>query len=105
MPARIAFYETVMRKKLLLIRQDCMGSCEPGNGDAEWRTAYVIEPDPMTEYDRTRFSAMLPADPNLEILACGTAPFNANLHELPDTGLINGLKRVIGKDLSLDVIG
>lgn len=51
MPAPIAFYETVMRKKLLLIRQDCMGGCEPGNGDAEWRTAHVIEADSMTEYD------------------------------------------------------
>lgn len=58
----------------------------------------------MTEDYRTRFSAVLAADPYLEALSGGATPLDTEFHEFPDTSQIDGLKWFVRQDSFLHIV-
>src|SRR5262245_32983221 len=61
---------------------------ESSDGHAERRAGDVVEAASMAEGDRTRVTAVLTADTDLQLRLCATAALDGDPHELADAGLV-----------------
>src|SRR4029077_3513881 len=59
----------------------------------------------MTALHRARLPAVLAANPDLQIAPRAAAELHGHLDELPDTGLIEHLERILGQEPVLDIKG
>src|SRR5512137_2952704 len=84
---------------------DCrLGRCQPGDRHAERRTTDVIHADLVAESHAGRLAALLAADADFELLIGLSATLDADLDQLADADLVDGLERIAGQDLLANVI-
>src|SRR5260370_4327106 len=70
---------------------------------SEWTARDVVQAELVTEMDRVRVTAMLAADPHLEVLPGLSALGDGNRHQPPHAVLVDRLEGVARQDLALDV--
>jgi len=80
----LAYAELLTDGKKILRRQKACPSflqnClrrQTGNRHAEWRSTDIVEPNLLTERDRSRITAVLSADAQLDIGKCRTPALNS----------------------------
>jgi len=73
------------------------------DGNAEGRAGDVVEADVMTERCALRFAPMLAADTQLDVGPHFLGRCDRHLHQLADARLVDGIERIGGQDLLLDV--
>src|SRR5206468_10640783 len=81
-----------------------MGCGEAGDWNAVGRAGDVIQADRMAELHGARFTAMFTADTDLQLRADAPTGSHGNANQLPNTVLIQDLKRIVGKYTTFDVI-
>src|SRR5688572_8781058 len=82
-----------------------MGRGQPGDGNPIRGTGDVIEADPVEERDGRWITAVLSADPQLEVVPGLAAPVAGELNELAHTPFVERLEGVGGQDVGLEVPG
>src|SRR5919106_1527944 len=102
-----AYFEATsgLLRGLLALPQRGVGRGEPSDRDPVRRARYVVEPDPVEEAHRGGIAAVLPADPQLDVLAALPASLAGELDQLTHPSLVEGLERVRREDLVLEVAG
>jgi hypothetical protein len=65
-----------------------MGGCQSRNRNSEWGTAYIVIPNQVTEFDRSRITAMLTANPYFKVNTRFAPIFNRDLHQPTDAFLV-----------------
>ena len=89
---------------LLLPSLDCrLGRRKSRDGYAERRAAHVGQAGLIAEIDGGRIASLLSADADLEVGTRGTALFDGHLDEQPDAVPVDGLERIGGKKLLVEV--
>ena len=81
-----------------------LGGGETGDGNAERGAGDVVDADRVEELDGLRIAAVLAADAAHQVVAEGTALVHADLHQLADGLLVDGLERVGIQDLVAEVV-
>src|SRR6476469_7477831 len=81
-----------------------MGCGEAGDWDAVGGAGDVIQADRMAELHGARLTAMFTADADLQLGADAPTGRYGNANQLPNTVLIQHLKRIVGNYTTFDVI-
>src|SRR2546423_13412928 len=76
---------------------------EPGNRDAERRARHVVHPHMVTELDRGGLTAVLAADPHLQVVAAAPAQPHGELDQLAATVLVEHLEGIVLEQAGLHV--
>ena len=81
-----------------------MGRRQAGDGNAEGRTAHIVETGNVAELDGAWLAAMLATDADLQLGARLSSLADAHLDPLADTIPIQRLEGVAGQDAALDIV-
>ena len=81
-----------------------MGSCEASCGNAEGRTAHIVQAKFVAELNAIGVASMLPTDTELNVAATFSAFLHGNFHELADSGLVHASEGILAKDVQFGVI-
>src|SRR5215469_8646780 len=81
-----------------------MGCGEAGDWDAVGGARDVIQADRMAKLHGARLAAMFTADADLQLRADAPTGRNGNANQLPNTVLIQNLKRIVRYYTTFDVI-
>ena len=84
---------------LLFVLEHGLGGGQPRDGHAVGRAAHVVKAETVAEFNRGGISAVLTADPELDVLAGSPALLNGELHESSNPLLIQGDERIILKKI------
>ena len=71
---------------------------EPRDRHAERRARHIVELDLVTEGDRSRVAAVLPADADFELGTDFSSALDADAHQFADALLIDRHERIAGQD-------
>src|SRR5436309_12944768 len=80
-----------------------LGRGEPGDGHPEGRAAHVVEADFVEKFDRRGIATVLAADADFQIRPAAPAFLDGHLDQPTYADPIDGLERVLGQDLLLEV--
>ena len=81
-----------------------LSSCQPRDGDAEGRTAYIVQSNRIAERYGRWIAAMFTTDPALELRAGFAAARDAHLYQLTNAGCVETLERIGLEQLVAQVI-
>ena len=81
-----------------------MGCGETGDGNAVGRAGDVVQADRVAKLYGARLTAMFTADANLQLRADAPTGSYGDANQLPNTILIQHLKRIVGNYTTFDVI-
>ena len=80
-----------------------LGCSQTCDGHAERRAAHVVQAGLVEEADRGGVTTVLTADAALQFGALATATVDTQLHQLANAFLVEGVERIVGDDLLVDV--
>ena len=81
-----------------------LGCRKPRDGHPVRGATHIIHPNVITEFHRSRVPPLLSANPYLEVSVGPSTFVHTHFDQLPDTVLINGLKRIGRQYLLLQIV-
>src|SRR5690606_8362253 len=82
----------------------CVCCCQPRDGHAEGRAAYVVQAHTVTEFNALGVAAVFAADADFKVRTRLASLLYADFDERTDAGLIQHLEWILRQEAMLDVV-